>query len=145
MSGGAVLDADGAVIGILSAASRTTAPADQQITALIIHALQFKVDLNWPRDVLSADAPSSTSPMTSYASWAWHVTLSGRSRSTTRPGGKRLRPYVYAANGCRLARGGAAEAPPLPTAFPTAAAAVAALAVRRAEVVAQILGVRGQP
>lgn len=51
MSGGAVLDATGAVIGILSVGLSHDDDRGPSNAAWIIHALQFDVPLHWPRDV----------------------------------------------------------------------------------------------
>lgn len=57
MSGGAVLDATGAVIGILSVGLSHDDGRGPSNAAWIIHALQFDVALHWPRGVYPPDCP----------------------------------------------------------------------------------------
>jgi hypothetical protein len=57
MSGGAVLDTTGAVIGILSVGLSHDDGRGPSNAAWIIHALQFNVPLRWPRDVYPPDCP----------------------------------------------------------------------------------------
>lgn len=51
MSGGAVVDGDGAVVGILSVALSHDDGRGPSNAAWIVHALQFDVALHWPRGV----------------------------------------------------------------------------------------------
>ena len=57
MSGGAVLDSAGAVSGIISVGLSDDYGRGPSNAAWIIHALQFNVDLCWPRDVYPPDCP----------------------------------------------------------------------------------------
>jgi len=57
MSGGAVLDSHGAIIGILSMGLSHDDGRGPSNAAWIIQALQFNVALHWPRDVYPPDCP----------------------------------------------------------------------------------------
>jgi hypothetical protein len=57
MSGGAVLDRDGAVVGILSTGLSHDDGRGPSNAAWIIHALMFRVTLLWPRALYQPDTP----------------------------------------------------------------------------------------
>lgn len=86
MSGGAVLDASGAVVGILSVGLSHDDGRGPSNAAWIIHALQFNVALTWPREVYPPDCPILDLPDDLLRIIGReHVTLSGQLQVNYRP------------------------------------------------------------
>jgi hypothetical protein len=113
MSGGAVIDEGGALVGILSRSFETADGLGPSTAAWILHALMFDVTLPWPPGVYRPNTPILHSQRTSSRSTdATRSASTGRWTSNTPPGSRHqsdpclaVSPFGVARR-CVLARGG---------------------------------------